>query len=775
MRALPLLLAFAAASAAAPTRQLTPKNGTGCEHVSVDMSGKSGDDAYKWGCTVCGQYKTSTAAGGDDCTFVKQKAIMNSKTGGMPCVAVKAFKAQKDSKGWTDVCAESTLTCGKADRGKQHACGRNYVFDDTKKTEKCGAAGCTDTVCCKIGGTGMTKVVSMLEELSKKVDEEGKEEAKQWAKYEQWGKDTKKSTADDIKTLGDDITGFKGAIADAETQIGKAQKTLDEKLPEIVKLETELADETKTWNEKKKAITLKEADALAGSVACTAAMQHLDALGFVETQSVLNALSPKHRAILTPLLQTEQTPRAAAYEKKSSSIKDMIKKLKDKFLQEEKDAQAEFTKEKSAFNSLKIDNRASFKAATQAVTDAKQTKADNEQTKAEKEQSLSETEVSKKKQEDFLEEVTKQLDEKTKIFNQRKKMREDEKAAIDKAKGVIEGMTSFMQVSLLQIDGRAQQSPASTSAIQRASELLSMAGARLKSPELSQLALKAAADPFVKVRAMIEALINRLQQQAAQEAERDQWCKGELSRSEATRNKLTADIEKETAEKEQTEGELFGLKEQIAVAKATSAARAAELKDATALREQEKKDNKKAIEDAGKAKKTVDSAIKILKDFYAEAANAKVTLVQAQAAPAPELGFDKAYTGNTGNVGVVGLLETISSDFERVAKETAEEEKEAKAEFTKFERESRVATAGLDQEAKNKEAEKANLDKRLADLKSAIAANKKDLEAADKYYNEDLTKSCLDTGLSYEERVQKRNDEIKSLEDALKILEDSTN
>jgi len=64
--------------------------------------------------------------------------------------------------------------------------------------------------------------------------------------------------------------------------------------------------------------------------------------------------------------------------------------------------------------------------------------------------------------------------------------------------------------------------------------------------------------------------------------------------------------------------------------------------------------------------------------------------------------------------------------------------------------------------------------KQAADSDASTNKNNRDaaqeqLDAAMKYY-EQLKPSCVDAGLSYEDRVAKRNEEVQSLKEALKIL-----
>ena len=53
--------------------------------------------------------------------------------------------------------------------------------------------------------------------------------------------------------------------------------------------------------------------------------------------------------------------------------------------------------------------------------------------------------------------------------------------------------------------------------------------------------------------------------------------------------------------------------------------------------------------------------------------------------------------------------------------------------------------------------------------KEDLDATQKELDAALTYY-EKLKPSCVDAGVSYEDRLARRKDEIESLQEALKIL-----
>merc|ERR1719371_24671 len=71
---------------------------------------------------------------------------------------------------------------------------------------------------------------------------------------------------------------------------------------------------------------------------------------------------------------------------------------------------------------------------------------------------------------------------------------------------------------------------------ERALAVLMQQGHKLGSPALTALALKVSADPFVKVKKLIQDLIQRLIQEAADEASKKGWCDTETGKATHTRD-----------------------------------------------------------------------------------------------------------------------------------------------------------------------------------------------------------------------------------------------
>merc|ERR1719389_450472 len=164
------------------------------------------------------------------------------------------------------------------------------------------------------------------------------------------------------------------------------------------------------------------------------------------------------------------------------------------------------------------------------------------------------------------------------------------------------------------------------------------------------------------------------------------------------------------------------------------------------------------------AQSAVAQALSVLKEFYAKAGEA-TALVQKQ----PEI-FDESFKGNQAESGgVIGMLEVIQSDFARLEAETKAAEDQGQKEFDMFMSDSAVDKAQKSKDIEHKTDKKQNEEQTVQEKKTDLESTQKELDAAMEYY-EKLKPSCVDAGVSYEDRVARRKEEIESLQEALRIL-----
>merc|ERR550525_2060619 len=289
----------------------------------------------------------------------------------------------------------------------------------------------------------------------------------------------------------------------------------------------------------------------------------------------------------------------------------------------------------------------------------------------------------------------------------------------------------------------------------------------LQSRVLSAMADRVNADPFRKVKKMIGDLITKLMEEANEEAEHKGWCDTELATNEKTRKEKTEAVETLHAEIDQLEASIAKLTADISeltegVAKLDKA-----MAEQTSIRQTEKAENTITIKDSQEAQTAVAQALTVLKEFYAKAGDA-TALVQQQP-EAPEI-FDSPYKGmQAENSGVIGMLEVIESDFARLEAETTAAEATAQKEYDEFMTDSKVDKAAKVKDIEHKTAKKQDQNQALTVKREDLEGTQKELDAALAYYDK-LKPSCVDAGVSYDDRVARRKEEIESLQEALKIL-----
>merc|ERR1712045_561134 len=208
----------------------------------------------------------------------------------------------------------------------------------------------------------------------------------------------------------------------------------------------------------------------------------------------------------------------------------------------------------------------------------------------------------------------------------------------------------------------------------------------------------------------------------------------------------------------------MGLKEDIAALEKA-------LEEAEDVRKKEKATNLQTIKDASSGLESVTEAIALLSAFYKQAAKASFV----QASPVDEdtqgPGFEGSYKGKQeASTGIIGMLEVIKSDFDRTIRHTTDAEAKAHADFVEFDRESRIDMSGKETKKKIDEEDLAttltSIEQKMTDMQTA-----QDLLDSALKVIEGLKPTCIDTGMSYEERVAKREEEIAALKKALCILD----
>jgi chromosome segregation ATPase len=270
-------------------------------------------------------------------------------------------------------------------------------------------------------------------------------------------------------------------------------------------------------------------------------------------------------------------------------------------------------------------------------------------------------------------------------------------------------------------------------------------------------------DPFAKVKGLIQAMIEKIEKEAEEDATEKAYCDEEMGKTGAKHGELTDDVSKLTAKIDQAESKVVSLTAEIKQLEADLAKLMKSQSEMDKIRQEENADYQEAHADLSLGLEGVRKALTVLRDYYA---NSDALLQQ----PAMPQKHTKASGAGTG---IIGILEVVEADFAKsLAKEEAQEE-DAETEYDEITQENKVTKTMKTQDVKYKTKEVKGLKKAIADLSSDKDTIANELAAVDEYYSR-LKDRCIAKPETYEERKRRREAEINGLKEALNILESET-
>jgi chromosome segregation ATPase len=641
-------------------------------------------------------------------------------------------------------------------------------------------------VASKIAVTAVLKVVEMMSGVLEKGTKEKHVEQVQFAAYKQFCDDTQVEKKRAIEEAEEKIEILKADIEKATATAEKLTKEIGELDSDISTWEGDMKAATKVREVEKADYDAMHADysesvdALERAIAVLKKQQHDRAQAELLQVTKSSLVPDDARNMIQAFIEQDpeeglavSAPEANAYEGRSGGIIDMLDKLLDKFIEERTQLEKEEMNSKHAYDMLMQD----LKAQTdQAQTDRDQ-KAENKaqtlQAKADAKGDLEDTTSTREADKKYVSDLSATCEQKSSDFESRQQLRAEEIEAIEKAIEIISAnvagkadkhLPGFVQTGKSFAQLRAVT--ANDEIKDRVASFLAEKAQKIGSRVLSALAMHAQEDPFAKVKKMIKELIVKLMEEANEEAEHKGWCDTELSTNEQTRKEKTSQVEELTANVDELQSSIAKLTEDIAELTKAFAELDAAVAKATQLRNEEKAKNEETIQDAQEAQTAVAQALTVLKEFYAKAAESTAFV---QVKQEPEI-FDDEYKGmQASGGGVVGMLEVIESDFARLEADTKASEASAQKEYDEFMTDSEVDKTKKTTDIEHKTAKKEDEEGALVTTKEDLHGTQKELDAALAYFDK-LKPSCVDAGVSYEDRVARRKEEIESLQEALKIL-----
>merc|ERR1719191_1071308 len=194
--------------------------------------------------------------------------------------------------------------------------------------------------------------------------------------------------------------------------------------------------------------------------------------------------------------------------------------------------------------------------------------------------------------------------------------------------------------------------------------------------------------------------------------------------------------------------------------------------EAALVREKEKQQALISISEYGNAQNLVGNAISVLQEYYAK--NNQASLAQTRETPSidgqpAEIWQDGTYKADdTAASGVIGILQVAQSNYAKLASETEMQEQTAEKEFQNLMNDSQQKQANSAKNAQSNQSVQVKLKGALMTAKADLAGYEKELVAVEAYL-EKLKPSCAMTD-TYEARKARREEEIKSMQEALSVL-----
>jgi len=648
--------------------------------------------------------------------------------------------------------------------------------------------------------TPVQKVVSMMEKMLDKGKAEMDAEKQSYVEYEKFCEKTTTEKARAISEAEERSAALGAAIDKASSDVDQLgaeieehgqiiDKTSAEKTEASSVREKEAADFAETLKDYVDSITaigkamtvLKEQPSTRPQALLQLQQRKLSPR---EASDYLNAflhgVEPERRkgqaqmALVAEARDSELQPAAAGYEFQSGGVISLLENLEDQFKEERNTLKMEELKKKNAFKTLVAGLDSENSDASKDKERKLQEKASIAEQKAKDESELAETQATLAEDTKYKKDLEMSWRQKAAEFKSRQKLRAEELEAISKATEIISGsavagnaekhLPKLLQTGSALAAVQSLRSPS----MKKVAQLLQDSAAKLQSQQLSALALRVLADPIDKVKELIQGMVARMEEEAASEATKVQWCKEELGANEAERSEKSDEVESLEAQAEKLSASIAKLGEDIVSLKAQLKDSSTAMAEATDLRTKEKKENTVAIEDAKAAQLAVAEALTVLQEFYAKAGEATALVQGSEKQPSP-FGATPYQGMGSESGGVIGMIEVIQGDFARLEAETSSAENAAAKEYDSFMEDSKLDVAAKEKDVAHTSSRKEAEAQKLSTVKADQAAAQEGLEAATKVF-EKLKPQCADSGASYQERKAKRDAEIQSLEQALDAL-----
>jgi len=658
------------------------------------------------------------------------------------------------------------------------------------------------------------KVVELMNALEAKVTAEGEAEAKAFKAFFEWCDEAAANTNYEIKTSTSKAAKLSAKLDELNSDVEVGTSKVGDLSEAIAKADAELKEATGIRNKESADFQSSEQElmstvdtlARAGAIiekqsgAALAQIDMSSMQSLVQSLSVVvdaAAFSSIDKSKLVALVQAQQqqgqnsedeelgAPSAAKYKSQSGGISELLEDLKEKAEGELADARKAESEGKHNFAMVKQSLEDKLVADQKDMDDEKSGVAAAQEGKGVAAGDLAGTQKALKNSQAALKTATTDCMRSAADHEATVAARTEELKVIAKAKDILKESTGGAEsqtYSLLQVAASAKSRTELAS-----SEVVNMVKKLAHdqhSAALSQLASRISAvvryggsggDPFAKVKGLITDMLSKLEQAAESEATEKAYCDEQMSKTEAKKGSLEADIEKLSSKIDQAASRSAELKEEVAETQSELAGMAKAQAEMDKIRAEQNAAYTTAKAELSAGLAGVRKAVGMLREYYGGDAGASMLQDDAKFGafmqqPAAPQQHEKA-SGAGGSI--ISILEIVESDFATNLAKEETEEADAAAAYEKMTQQNAVSKTGKDQDVKYKGAESAALDKSIAEVTGDKNSASAEQAAVLEYYAK-IKERCVAKPESYEEKKARREAEINGLKEALSVLENET-
>jgi len=631
----------------------------------------------------------------------------------------------------------------------------------------------------------VSKVIQLLDELKGKVQADLATETEAMESYNKWCETQVTETSYAIKDSKRVISEESAKIEGAQGTIDKSNAAIGELGPAIAGKQQEAAEGQKKREEEHSVFKATEAELVEADDMLRRAYSILKRAtnkggAFLQASDKMNEViaalgaivdaawmqpekATKIKSFMDDDLSLAQAPQASTsnYDSKSGGILQTIDEMRDQVQADLQAARTAETKGKHANELFQQGAANEVKIFQDQLAQAQSNKATATTKLGNAQKSLKAEQETLAADQAYLQETQHSCADKNSSWEQRQADAAEEMTVLDSAKEVLASKV----VVLAQVATSTRRF--SDEAIEKRNKVVAMLrrmGHRFNSFGLLQAASSAQADPFAKVRELINNMIAKLEKQAADESSFKETCDKNLKQMRAKKQKKEQAQEKYQTRLTGAQAKSTQNKNLIAKLKGELKALAQAVKEAIAARNKEHADNTKVVDDNKASAAAVAEAINILREFYGSS-DKEAFLQKGEAAP----GVEFAAAKGDGTHGIIAILETAQADFTKLYEETEAAESQAAADHAKFIQAGEVSKAKKSALIQGKEAENKSLAVQISEINTDLDTTSRELDDVSKALAAEEDR-CANKAMSYEERKQRREAELAGLKDALEVL-----